>query len=430
MKIQIKSMKESIDDSYTKVLSKLGELQRQGKFPGGSIVGNDIDDSLADNEILIKGDDGSDIAGFKSALDQLKGDSTIADYFVNPDDTIIVTLKESKKKSKKESFIRTYNNPSEKKYAQLTSDEDGTDIEITIYSSETDKEVGEDKYFDTLKDAELWLGDKGFFRESKKSKKESDYDFNQGTYQQGYDWGFEAYQGHKRQLSDSDWESGTFSEDFYDGYHDGWNDAIEEENYNHPGYTENKKKSKKESSIESLLKRSDYSDNVEEYTSDSGWTYTLDKDDEGYAGIIYDSEGDGDPDDMQVDGDFSREGALKWLQEKFEYYERPENSPKQFRRESSNRKRSKKESSSEALKKVKERVKKEFPDFEVKGPVPEVYDNAPEGRDQYLIAVPDDSTEGREVEKMLREIESEYPDSFEYEGVDWDNRYWFNIPKE
>lgn len=106
IKVKVKSIKESIDDSYTKVLSKLGELQRQGKFPGGSIVGNDINDSLADNEILIKGDDGSDIAGFKSALDQLKVDNTIANYFVNPDDTIIITLKESKKKSKKEKGIR------------------------------------------------------------------------------------------------------------------------------------------------------------------------------------------------------------------------------------------------------------------------------------------------------------------------------------
>lgn len=90
-------------------------------------------------------------------------------------------------------------------------------------------------------------------------------------------------------------------------------------------------------------------------------------------------------------------------------------------------KRSKKEASDHpAIKAVKDRVKKEFPDFEVKGPVPDNYDHK-EGREQYLIAVPDDSTEGRYVERMLQEIESQYSD-FEYEGVDWDNRYWFNIP--
>lgn len=93
------------------------------------------------------------------------------------------------------------------------------------------------------------------------------------------------------------------------------------------------------------------------------------------------------------------------------------------------KKQVKESTSIDALNRVKELVKKEFSDFEVKGPVPETYDKAPEGRDQYIIVVPEDSTEGKEVEKMLQRVESEFPDAMEYEGVDWDNRYWFNIVK-
>lgn len=91
---------------------------------------------------------------------------------------------------------------------------------------------------------------------------------------------------------------------------------------------------------------------------------------------------------------------------------------------------SKKESAEDhpAVKKVKEIVAREFSDFTVKGPVPENYDYK-EGKDQFFIAVPEDSLEGREVEKMLQRVESEFPD-FEYEGYDWDNRYWFNVNKE
>lgn len=94
------------------------------------------------------------------------------------------------------------------------------------------------------------------------------------------------------------------------------------------------------------------------------------------------------------------------------------------------KKTSKKESAEDhpAVKKVKEIVAREFRDFTVKGPVPENYDYK-EGKHQFFIAVPEDSLEGREVEKMLQRVESEFSD-FEYEGRDWDNRYWFNIDKE
>lgn len=77
--------------------------------------------------------------------------------------------------AKKESFVRGYRSQ-DGDYAQVSCNEDGTDCDVTFFASddaEDPDEIIKDKHFDTIDDAETYLRDEGFFRESKNSKKES-----------------------------------------------------------------------------------------------------------------------------------------------------------------------------------------------------------------------------------------------------------------
>jgi len=81
-----------------------------------------------------------------------------------------------------------------------------------------------------------------------------------------------------------------------------------------------------------------------------------------------------------------------------------------------------------AVEEVKNRLANEFVDLEVIGPTYDKYDpNEPRaGKMQYYIEVPEEFYEARNLERMLQEIDSKYPD-FEYEGEDFSNRFWFII---
>lgn len=83
------SKKESLEDFSDVVFYSLGELQKQGKLGGFSI---DTEDSmLADNELLLKLDNPGERVNVVAILEVLKTKNEIANYYVNPDDSIIVT---------------------------------------------------------------------------------------------------------------------------------------------------------------------------------------------------------------------------------------------------------------------------------------------------------------------------------------------------
>lgn len=83
---------------------------------------------------------------------------------------------------------------------------------------------------------------------------------------------------------------------------------------------------------------------------------------------------------------------------------------------------------SPAVDEVRKRLANEFVDLEVTGPTYDAYDpDEPRaGKTQYYIEVPEEFYEARDLERMLFEIQKEYPD-FEYEGEDFSNRFWFVI---
>lgn len=94
IKVNIKSFKEStkkesLEDFSDVVFYSLGELQKQGKLGGFSI---DTEDSmLADNEVLLRLDNPGERVNVVAILEVLKTKNEIANYYVNPDDSIIVT---------------------------------------------------------------------------------------------------------------------------------------------------------------------------------------------------------------------------------------------------------------------------------------------------------------------------------------------------